>query len=166
MYRMSILTLLCPSPLRSRLDISRCTLLALCHDMAECLVGDITPLDQIPKAEKHRREDETMEYLTRKLLGKETGCEDAGETMRIAWEEYERNETVEANFVHDVDKLELLIQMVEYERQGKGKVDLSEFVRVAGGIEMVEMKGWCEEVLKEREEFWKEVGKVPPPGGK
>ncbi|KAL8801719.1 MAG: hypothetical protein Q9182_004258 [Xanthomendoza sp. 2 TL-2023] len=166
MYRMSILTLLCPHPLATRLNLPHCTLLALCHDMAECLVGDLTPLDGIPKPEKHRREAETMTYLTRTLLGPSTGCPaTAGDTIRAAWEEYETNATAEAQFVHDLDKLELLLQMVEYERQGQGAVDLSEFVRVAAGIETAEMKAWGEEVLRERDAFWEnEVGRdVPEP---
>ena len=30
--------------------------MALVHDMAECIVGDITPGDNVPKDEKHKRE--------------------------------------------------------------------------------------------------------------
>ncbi|KAL8668320.1 MAG: hypothetical protein Q9168_007049 [Polycauliona sp. 1 TL-2023] len=161
MYRMSIMTLLCPSPLRKKLDIPRCTLLALCHDMAESLVGDITPMDGVVKAEKRRREEETMDYLTRQLLGVGTGCQEAGTLLREAWEEYEDSVTLEAKFVHDIDKLELVIQMMEYERRGEGKVDLGEFLRVAEKIEMEEMKSWCRDVLKEREEYWKDVERKP-----
>ncbi|KAI4274047.1 MAG: hypothetical protein LQ337_004223 [Flavoplaca oasis] len=161
MYRMSIMTLLCPSPLRKKLDIPRCTLLALCHDMAESLVGDITPMDGVTKAEKTRREGETMEYLTKQLLGAETGCEEGGILLREAWEEYEESVTLEAKFVHDIDKLELVIQMMEYERRGQGQVDLKEFLRVAENIEMEEMKEWCREVLREREVFWKSAGQEP-----
>lgn len=35
----------------------RCIKLALVHDMAECIVGDIAPSDNISKEEKHRREE-------------------------------------------------------------------------------------------------------------
>lgn len=35
----------------------RCVRLALVHDMAECIVGDIAPADNVPKEEKHRREE-------------------------------------------------------------------------------------------------------------
>lgn len=35
----------------------RCIKLALVHDMAECIVGDIAPADNVSKAEKHRREE-------------------------------------------------------------------------------------------------------------
>lgn len=34
--------------------------MALVHDLAECIVGDITPQCGIPVDEKHRREDEAM----------------------------------------------------------------------------------------------------------
>ncbi|KAL9027034.1 MAG: hypothetical protein Q9196_004387 [Gyalolechia fulgens] len=161
MYRMSILTLLAPSPLRPRLNIPRCTLLALVHDMAESLVGDITPKDGVEKPEKSRRERTTMSFLTRSLLGPSTGCADAGREIRDAWEEYEAGVTLESKFVHDVDKLELVLQMIEYEREGKGKLDLGEFARVADAIQLQEMKEWCRQVFGEREEFWKGVGHVP-----
>ncbi|KAL8727178.1 MAG: hypothetical protein Q9166_006215 [cf. Caloplaca sp. 2 TL-2023] len=162
MYRMSILTLLTPTPLRHRLNIPRCTLLALVHDMAESLVGDLTPLDGVPKREKSRRERDTISYFQSTLLDPGTGIPaEAGTLIREAWEEYETGETLEAKYVHDVDKLELMIQMMEYERRGEGKVDLGELLTVAERIEMEEMKGWCRDVLREREEFWKGVGKVP-----
>lgn len=38
-------------------SLSRCIKLALVHDMAECIVGDIAPSDNISKVEKHRREE-------------------------------------------------------------------------------------------------------------
>lgn len=42
----------------------RCIKLALVHDMAECIVGDITPSDNISKAEKHRREEASAATTT------------------------------------------------------------------------------------------------------
>ena len=39
------------------LSVLRCIKLALVHDMAECIVGDIAPSDNVSKAEKHRREE-------------------------------------------------------------------------------------------------------------
>lgn len=90
-----------------------------------------------------------------------TGCGDAGEQIREAWEEYEGMTTLESRFVHDVDKLELVLQMMEYERRGEGQVDLGEFVHVAEGVGLDEMKAWCREVLTERVEFWEGLGKVP-----
>lgn len=42
--------------------------MALIHDLAECIVGDITPHCGVPPDEKHRLEDEAMEDIC-KLLG-------------------------------------------------------------------------------------------------
>ena len=47
MYRMGIITMLCPPEVDMNRD--RCVKMALIHDMAEALVGDITPTDGIAK---------------------------------------------------------------------------------------------------------------------
>lgn len=160
MYRMSIITLLCPPALASRIDLARCTKMALVHDMAEALVGDITPVDGVAKSEKSRREADTMDYLCTSLLGNVHGGV-AGQQIREVWQEYEDSKTLESHFVHDVDKMELLLQMIEYERDHKGQLDLGEFSRVAKRIELPEVMEWASELLQERREFWKEHGKEP-----
>lgn len=42
--------------------------MALIHDLAECVVGDITPRCGVPVEEKHRREDNAMVDISQ-LLG-------------------------------------------------------------------------------------------------
>ena len=124
-------------------------------------MGDITPVDPVTKGEKSRREAETMEYLSKGLLGGWGGGVQ-GEGIREIWEEYEEGKTLESVFVHDVDKLELLLQMVEYERMRKEEeYDFGEFAHVARKIQLEEVKVWAREVLRERKEFWKGSGKVP-----
>lgn len=148
MYRMSILTMLAPPALTAKLNIPHCTKMALIHDMAESLVGDITPVDlHVTKEEKSRRESATMDYIAKTLLGK-VGGGVAGEDIRKVWQEYEDDVTAEAHFVHDIDKMELLLQMVEYERVYPG-VDLSAFAHVYAKIKSPEVKEWADEVLKE-----------------
>ena len=127
---MSIITMLCPPSLSSKLDIANCTRMALIHDMAESLVGDITPVDGVSKGEKSRREAEPMDYLCEGLLGHVDGGKQ-GQKIREIWQEYEDSETLESKFVHDVDKMELLLQMMEYERSHQGRIDLGEFSRYA-----------------------------------
>lgn len=160
MYRMAIITLLCPPALASKLDLARCTRMALVHDMAEALVGDITPMDNVVKSEKSRREAETMDYICDGLLGKVGGGMQAEEIKKVWWE-YENDETLEAHFVHDVDKMELLLQMVEYERSAEGRLDLGEFSRVAERVVLPEIKEWAADVLKERTAFWQAKGIKP-----
>ena len=128
--------------------------MALVHDMAEGLVGDLTPVDGVPKVEKNRIEAATMDWISQKLLGNVHGGR-AGQDLRAAWQEYEDGETKESKFVHDVDKIELLLQMVEYERAQDCSVDLSEFSWVARKVCLPEMKHWAQEILNERNELWK-----------
>lgn len=134
--------------------------MALVHDMAELLVGDITPMDNVPKVEKVRREADTMDYLCggKGLLGS-WGNGEQGKGIRAIFQEYEENETLESQFVHDVDKMELLLQTVEYEKRGEGALDLGEFSWVAKKVQLPEMQEWCQEILRERVEFWKGLGK-------
>lgn len=47
MYRMGIICMLAPK--EEGLDSGRCVKMALVHDMAEALVGDITPVDGVTK---------------------------------------------------------------------------------------------------------------------
>jgi len=157
---MSIITLLCPPSLASRIDVGRCTKMALIHDMAESLVGDITPVDGVAKSEKSRRETETMDYLCKNLLGNVHGGV-SGKHMREIWQEYEDAETLESKFVHDVDKMELLLQMIEYERSHEGRKDLGEFSWVAGRLALPEIQQWAKELLAEREEFWNQQSRAP-----
>ena len=142
-----------PKSLAARLDIPRCSKMALIHDMAEALVGDITPVDGIAKHEKSRRETTTMQYFTNGLLGKVEGGV-VGEEMMAVWQEYEDDQTLEAHFVHDVDKIELLLQMSEYERSHEKRLDLGEFSWVSSRVVLPETKEWTDQIMKEREEFW------------
>lgn len=160
MYRMSFITMLAPPSLASRLDIPRCMKMALIHDMAEGLVGDLTPVDGVPKVEKNRREASTMDWVSQNLLGKVYGGV-AGQDLRAIWQEYEDSVTLESKFVHDVDKIELLLQMVEYERAYNCTKDLSEFAWVANKIFLPEMQTLAAEISKEREELWTSTDKQP-----
>jgi len=153
MYRMSLICMFAPPSLSSKINVLHCSKMALVHDMAEALVGDITPVDGVAKHEKNRRESTTMDYFTNSLLGKVNGGI-TGQELKAIWQEYEDSETLESKFVHDVDKLELVLQMVEYERVHEHQLDLGEFTWVATRIVLEEVKVWADEILKEREEFW------------
>jgi len=155
MYRMSIITMFAPKPLSDKLNLLHCQKMALIHDMAEAIVGDITPVENVPKAEKSRRESTTMDYLKDTLLGKVNGG-DTGKEMKKVWQEYEDGETLDSKFVHDVDKLELILQMFEYEKRAEGKCQLSEFAQVATKVVLPEVKQWVDEVLADRDVFWKQ----------
>ncbi|MBI4018893.1 MAG: HD domain-containing protein [Candidatus Aenigmarchaeota archaeon] len=82
--------------------------MALVHDLAESIVGDITPEDGIAKNEKHEKEEKAFETLLRDLDDKE---------IINLWHEYEERKTPESLFVHDIDKLEMTLQALEYEKK-------------------------------------------------
>jgi putative hydrolase of HD superfamily len=107
---MSVLAMLGPAP--PGLDVTKCIKMCLIHDLAESVVGDITPADNIPKAEKHRREAETLDFIRHKLLGSVDGGK-AGEDIYALWREFEDSQTPESIFAQDLDKVELLLQMLE-----------------------------------------------------
>lgn len=118
MYRMSLMGLIADDI--PGVNRERCIKIALVHDIAEAIVGDITPSDGIPKAEKSRREQAALNEM----------CEVLGGGMRAdeikeLWAEYENNSSLEANLVKDFDKVEMILQALEYEIE-HGKV-LDEF---------------------------------------
>ncbi|XP_054618416.1 HD domain-containing protein 2 [Dunckerocampus dactyliophorus] len=106
MYRMALMALTITDP---TVDKDRCLKMALVHDMAECIVGDITPLDNVGKAEKHRREEAAMRQLMNLTPGS------VGQEMYGLWEEYENQSSPEARLVKDFDRLEMILQAHEYE---------------------------------------------------
>lgn len=159
MYRMSLISMFAPPALAPKLDMPKCMKMCLIHDMAELIVGDITPVDGVNKTEKSRREAEAMGFLTTGLLRNVAGGA-TGDEIRAVWQEYEDSQTLDSHFVHDVDKIELLLQMVEYEKGGRGELDLGEFAYVATKVVLPEMKAWADELLQEREAFWGDKGHV------
>ena len=57
-----------------------------------------------------------------------------------------------------VDRFELIVQTIEYEKKYKAQKDLSEFYHVRKGIKNDFVKKWADDALQEREEFLKSMG--------
>ena len=64
-FRAGLLSLLLLD--QPNIDSSRCVQIALLHDLAESLVGDITPMEKISKEEKHQKELSAMREITKEL---------------------------------------------------------------------------------------------------
>ena len=77
--------------------------MALLHDIAECITGDITPhdMDRERKIEKERN--------AMKKLAKEIGME-----YYKIWEEFIEGESKEAKILQEIDKVEMIMQAKEY----------------------------------------------------
>ncbi|KAK3007024.1 hypothetical protein RJ639_016922 [Escallonia herrerae] len=83
----------------------------ICGIHFPAIVGDITPDDGIPKLEKSRREKEALDHMC-KLLGEGPRAKEIHEL----WMEYEENSSMEAKVVKDFDKVEMILQALEYEK--------------------------------------------------
>lgn len=123
-YGVALLALCLASSIDPCLDVAKCLRLALTHDLAEVIVGDITPYDGVEADEKRRREEEAM----RQIAGL------AGDDSLLAlWREYDAAESAEARFVKELDKLETVLQAAEYEGRGDAAPGaLDEFWHSAG----------------------------------
>eukprot|EP00816_Leptocylindrus_hargravesii_P002686 CAMPEP_0196812702 /NCGR_PEP_ID=MMETSP1362-20130617/29652_1 /TAXON_ID=163516 /ORGANISM="Leptocylindrus danicus, Strain CCMP1856" /LENGTH=329 /DNA_ID=CAMNT_0042188517 /DNA_START=118 /DNA_END=1107 /DNA_ORIENTATION=+ len=94
------------------IDIGKCIQLAVVHDLAEAIVGDIAPADNVSKAEKARMEEEAIIRISNKLSAYRKG---SGDYLIRLFEEYEARESQEAIAVKDLDLLDMIIQADEYE---------------------------------------------------
>lgn len=110
------------------LDRGRVLALATLHDLAEVRVGDITPHDGVPKAEKRAREQAAATDL----------LADQPELLAL-WAEAEAGESPEAQFVKELDRLDMGLQALRY--AAEGGQDTREFIESAlQGIRRPELR--------------------------
>ena len=80
------------------------------HDLAESVIGDFTP-EQKLKKEKMDLENKTIHEILSNLP----------ENLQVQyvklWKEFQKNESPESKFVHQVDKLEMVLQAKIYSKQ-------------------------------------------------
>lgn len=121
MYRMSMMTFLMDKDSEvQELDRIKCMEMALVHDLAESLVGDITPYCGVSREEKRERELEAMKEIAELIKPNH-------EKLLDLFYEYEKGETAEAKFVKDLDKLDMIMQAFEYEKRDGSPAKLQEF---------------------------------------
>lgn len=105
---------LCPP----QLDRGRALAIATLHDLAEAMVGDITPHDGIGKVEKQRREADALRALVAALP-------DAA-ALEALWWDYEEGRSAEGRWVKALDKLDMALQAAVY--AASDGIDAGEFV--------------------------------------
>ena len=98
------------------LDKGRLILMGLLHDFGEIYAGDIVP-GKMSLEEKHALERKSVERVFMRLP--------KGKEYLAIWEEFEAQETPEARFMKEIDRLEMGLQASVYEQEGFG--DLSVF---------------------------------------
>jgi putative hydrolases of HD superfamily len=91
-------------------DVGRTAALALMHDAHETRIGDVPSVGRA--------------YVTTAVPEAVTAHQtaampaDAAKVLQDLTDEYEANETPEARLAHDADKIETLLQAIEYQAQG------------------------------------------------
>ncbi|KAI8079877.1 HD domain-containing protein [Halteromyces radiatus] len=143
MHRMGIMAMLVDDPSLQR---DRCIKMAIVHDLAEAVVGDITPHAGISKQDKFNMEQNAMNGF-KQLLGDTTMAQ---EIVNL-WHEYEEGKTPEALFVKDLDKFEMIVQALEYEKSDKKSLE-SFFESTRGKFKHPAVKAWVEALYQERQE--------------
>lgn len=142
MYRMALMALITADI--PGVNRERCIKIAIVHDIAEAIVGDITPSDGVPKQEKSRREQAALDEMC-KVLGGGLRAEE----IKELWAEYENNSSKEASLVKDFDKVEMILQALEYEAEHGGVLD-EFFLSTAGKFQTEVGKSWAAEVTSRR----------------
>jgi len=101
-------------------DTQKILKMILLHDLAESIIGDFTP-EQKSKKEKSTLENKVIEQILKNLPKK------LQKQYLSIWSEYQTNETTNANFVHQIDKLEMALQAKIYSKQNISSKDFSVF---------------------------------------
>lgn len=116
--------------LPAELDRARALTYATLHDLAEAWVGDITPHDGVSPDDKAARERAAMRAWCARLPN--------GAELLASWEAYEAQGDEEARFVRQLDRLDMALQALAYERAGHGELG-DFFASAARGITRPEL---------------------------
>ena len=98
--------------------------MALLHDLAESIIGDIIP-GKITNDEKITKENQAIRRILKNLPSEIT------EPYFKIWCEYQNNSSQESKLLHDIDKLEMAFQAKFYQENGVSKEKLSSFYDTA-----------------------------------
>ncbi|GJJ11452.1 hypothetical protein Clacol_005685 [Clathrus columnatus] len=144
---MAILALCCSDV---KLDIGKCVMLCVVHDLAEAQVGDIAPREGIPKSEKQRLEASNLQEAMHNFVYDMLHYSAAAQRIEALWKEYEEQETVEAQFVKDLDRFEMALQASDYEIRDGTQTLQGFFDNSLPNIRHPEVKSWANDLEIER----------------
>ena len=98
--------------------------MVLLHDLAESKIGDFTP-DKISKNEKEKLENNAFKEIIEQLPNSIKFEYDK------IWKEYQNNLSLEAQIVHQIDRLEMALQAKIYQKSGSSEEDIAIFLETA-----------------------------------
>ena len=109
------------------LDVQKTIKMALLHDLAESKTGDFTP-DEITKENKLELETNALKQIFTTLP------ENIANNYLKIWQEFQLQETLESKLVHDIDKLEMIVQAKMYINDGHSNEKFETFFKMKFGI--------------------------------
>ncbi|MFX0090605.1 MAG: HD domain-containing protein [Candidatus Hodarchaeota archaeon] len=119
------------------LDLQRLLQLAIIHDLAESVIGDITPYDH-DYPQKKQKEANGIESLGKKI----------DMDLLTLWEEFETGKTEESKICKQIDKFEMILQAFEYEKTYN--VNLEEFWHAEKDIKIPILREMVDKLKQKR----------------
>ena len=98
--------------------------MALLHDLAESIIGDIIP-GSMKNGDKITKENHAMKKILTNLPS------EIRKSYFKIWDEYQNNSSKESSLLHDIDKLEMAFQAKFYQKSGISKEKLVTFYDTA-----------------------------------
>jgi len=132
----------------------------LMHDLAEAIVGDITPTEfsGVSKEDKHQLEVNALN----KIAAHFADLPERENEIKELWWEYENHNTPEGEIVKEFDKFEMIVQAYEYEMEQRILLDTF-FKTTAKSFSHPEIVLLHQELLNRRAQLhakWREEEKV------
>lgn len=108
-WRLTLMAYIIGGQFKVGVDLNKVLGIALVHDLAESLTGDIDAYETIDKKlsaeEKRTNELKAMEQITAGIF--------FGSTIFDLWNEYEQQKSIEAKFVKALDKIEAFLHLAD-----------------------------------------------------
>jgi putative hydrolase of HD superfamily len=130
-------------------EVQKDRLIKICmvHDVAEAVVGDITPYDGVSKEDKRRMEEDAL-----KTILEDIAAPDVTREIFDLWLEYEDGTSKEAQLARELDKFEMIVQANEYEEQQPGKRLERFFTSTAESFTHPEVLAWANQIRNQHNE--------------
>ncbi|MDD4901145.1 MAG: HD domain-containing protein [Patescibacteria group bacterium] len=110
-WRLALMSFIVADELKLEIDIPRAVEIALAHDLAEAITGDIGALLIYNKTVSPKKKQELEEAAMKKLAAKIP--KKAAKKIIELWREYNYGSTAEAKYIYALDKLEALTHLSE-----------------------------------------------------